>query len=94
MEREKLKRTSGITRQTADLGDPRKWNFGDIEEYGRVLVDVQVDIKELKLQRVSLRKAMKELDSNMLKGMFSGTRFYRLDLTMSSEHEEGGDHTI
>ncbi|KAI9452912.1 hypothetical protein HD554DRAFT_2032310, partial [Boletus coccyginus] len=67
LETVKLKRTSGTTRQTADLGDVRKWIFGDIEEYGRVLVDIQVDIKELKLQRVSLRKAIKELDSNMLK---------------------------
>lgn len=31
-----------------------------------------MDIKELKLQRVSLRKAMKELDSDILKGAFSG----------------------
>lgn len=63
--------TSGVTRQKADLGDPSKWVFGDIEEFGRVLADVQVDVKELKLQRVSLRKAMKELDSNMLKGTFA-----------------------
>jgi len=74
-----LKKTSGITHQTPDLGDPRKWIFGDIEEYGRVLVGVQVDVKELKLQRMSLRKAMKELDSNILKGMFSGRAF--IDLT-------------
>ncbi|KAF8135179.1 hypothetical protein EV363DRAFT_1123762, partial [Boletus edulis] len=62
-----LKKTSGLNHQKADLGDPEMWLFGDIVEYGRVLVDVQADVKELKLQRVSLRKAMKELDSNMLK---------------------------
>ena len=80
-----------MTRQNADLGDPV---FGDIEEFGRVLVDVQVDVKELKLQRVSLRKAMKELDSNILKGMFPEGCSHRLGLTISSEHEERGDHTI
>ncbi|KAG8212928.1 hypothetical protein J3R82DRAFT_11286 [Butyriboletus roseoflavus] len=62
-----LKTTSGIINQKVDLGDPRKWKLGDIEEYGRVLANVQVDVKELKLQRVSLRKSLKELDSNMLK---------------------------
>lgn len=61
--------------QKADLGDPDMWVFGDIEEHGRVLVDVQVDVKELKLERVSLRKALKELDSNMLKGAYSETAF-------------------
>lgn len=66
-----FKRTSGIAHQKADLGDPRKWAFGDIEEYGRILVEVQVDVRELKLKRTSLRKALKELDSNMLKGKFS-----------------------
>lgn len=64
-----LKKTSGVAHQKADLGDPRKWVLGDIEEYGRLLVDVQGDVKELKLQRLSL--CLKELDSNMLKGTFS-----------------------
>ncbi|KAH0833488.1 hypothetical protein J3R83DRAFT_12612 [Lanmaoa asiatica] len=67
LEAVELKKISGISHQKADLGDPHKWVFGDIEEYGRVLVDVQVDVKELKLQRVSLRKVLKELASNMLK---------------------------
>jgi nucleoporin NUP159 len=81
-----LKKSSGVTRQKADLDDPRELIFGDIEEFGRVLVDVQVDVKELKLQRVSLRKAMKELDSNILKGRFSQGCSYQLDLMISSEH--------
>lgn len=34
-------------------------------------MDVQADVKGLKLERVSLRKTLKELDSNMLKGTFS-----------------------
>lgn len=66
-----LQKTSGVIHQKVDLGDPREWVFGDIEEYGRLLVDVQIDVKELKLERVSLRKVLKELDSNMLKGTFS-----------------------
>lgn len=70
-----LKKSSGVIHQKSDLGDPCKWAFGDIEEYGRVLVDVQADVKELKLERVSLRKALKELDSNVLKGTFSEAAF-------------------
>ncbi|KIK81178.1 hypothetical protein PAXRUDRAFT_833034 [Paxillus rubicundulus Ve08.2h10] len=66
-----LKKTSGITPRKADLGDARKWVFGDIKEYGRLLADVQTDVKELKSQRGSLRKVLRELDSNMLK---AGTR--------------------
>jgi nucleoporin NUP159 len=46
-----LKKTSGTTPRKADLGDARKWVFGDIKGYGRLLVDVQTDVKELKSQR-------------------------------------------
>lgn len=67
----KLQKKSGVAHQMFDLADPRKWAFGDIEEYGRLLVDIQVDVKELKLEPTSLRKFLKELDSNMLKSMSS-----------------------
>ncbi|KAF9243558.1 hypothetical protein BU15DRAFT_30378, partial [Melanogaster broomeanus] len=66
-----LKKPSGVTPRKADLGDTRKWVFGDIKEYGRILADVRTDVEQIKLQRVSLRKALRELDSNMLK---AGTR--------------------
>ncbi|KIJ66805.1 hypothetical protein HYDPIDRAFT_186428 [Hydnomerulius pinastri MD-312] len=62
-----IKKTSGVTHTKADLGDVRKWLFGDIKEYGRILADVQVDVTELKLQRITLRKSLREIDSNMLK---------------------------
>ena len=42
--------------------------FGDMKEFGRVLLTVQDDLRELKQQRASLRKALRDLDNNMLKG--------------------------
>ena len=51
-----------------DLGDLGKCAFGDIKEYGRVLLMVQEDLRELKQQRSMLQKALREVDSNMLKG--------------------------
>ena len=70
MKTAELQKTSAVTRHKDDLGDPHKWAPGDVKEYGRILLDVQMDVKELKLERVILRKTLKELDSNMLKGMF------------------------
>ncbi|KAG6333222.1 hypothetical protein ID866_5867 [Astraeus odoratus] len=64
-----LKKTSGVMHSKADLGDPHKWAFGDMKEYGRILTGVQHDIRELKQQRVTLRKSLRELDSSMLKAL-------------------------
>jgi len=62
------RKTSGVAHTKLDLGDSGKWMFGDMKEFGRVLLTVQEDLRELKQQRVSLRKALRDLDNNMLKG--------------------------
>jgi len=62
------RKTSGVTHTKLDLSDSGKWMFGDMKEFGRVLLTVQEDLRELKQQRVSLRKALRDLDNNMLKG--------------------------
>ncbi|KAL4081178.1 hypothetical protein J3A83DRAFT_4367612 [Scleroderma citrinum] len=63
------KKTPGATHTKVDLADSLKWLFGDMKEYGRVMLTLQEDFRELKQQRVTLRKALRELDSNMLKAL-------------------------
>lgn len=64
----KLKKVPGQARVKVDLSDPRKWLIGDIKEYGRVMTEVQSDIKEIKEKQMLLKKSLKELESSMLKG--------------------------
>ena len=64
-----LRKTSGVMHTKLDLGDPGKWVFGDMKEYGRVLLTVREDLRELKQQRSTLQKVLREVDSNMLKGV-------------------------
>ncbi|KAG1870708.1 hypothetical protein DFJ58DRAFT_652794 [Suillus subalutaceus] len=65
------KKTLGQSHVKADLADATKWAPGDIKEYGRVMTEVQGDIKEIKEQRKLLKQSLKELESSMLK---AGTR--------------------
>ena len=54
-----------------DLGNLAKWMFGDMKEFGCVLLTVQDNLRELKQQRGSLQKALWDLDNNMpLKGVW------------------------
>ena len=48
--------------------DSREWVFGDMKEYGRVLLTVQEDSRELKQRRLTSQKALREVDSTVLKG--------------------------
>lgn len=62
------KKIPGQSHVKADLADATKWAPGDIKEYGRVMAEVQGDIKEIKDQRKLLKQSLKELESSMLKG--------------------------
>lgn len=63
------KKTPGQSHVKTDLPDATKWAPGDIKEYGRVMTEVQGDIKEIKEQRKLLQQSLKELESSMLKGL-------------------------
>ncbi|KAG1750246.1 hypothetical protein EDB19DRAFT_2022507 [Suillus lakei] len=67
----KSKKTPGQSHVKTDLADATKWAPGDIKEYGRVMTEVQSDIKKIKEQRKLLKHSLKELESSMLK---AGTR--------------------
>ncbi|KAI0784456.1 hypothetical protein C8Q75DRAFT_736064 [Abortiporus biennis] len=58
--------TSGL-RTAADLSDPTKWKIGDIPEYQRIMLGLENDISKLKDLRLAHMKAIRELESNMLR---------------------------
>jgi len=64
----KSKKVPEQSRVKADLSDPSKWVFGDIKEYGRIMTEIQSDVKEIKEKQMLLKKSLKELESSMLKG--------------------------
>ena len=61
-------RKKDIPRTTADLADPEKFGVADAEEFGRLVASLQKDIDELKQVRVGYAKALRELETAMLKG--------------------------
>ncbi|KAH7919373.1 hypothetical protein BV22DRAFT_1075323 [Leucogyrophana mollusca] len=62
-----LAKPSGFTHTALDLCNPPKWAHGDIKTYGRVMAELQEDIRALKQQRVLLRRLLREMGSHMLK---------------------------
>ncbi|KAH7912317.1 hypothetical protein BJ138DRAFT_973611, partial [Hygrophoropsis aurantiaca] len=62
-----LQKRSGFLHTTHDLSNPQKWLMSDIKNYGRVMTELQADIKALKDQRTILRRSLHEVGSHMLK---------------------------
>lgn len=60
-----------ITRTVADLKDPAKFGVGDAHEFARLLNSIKKDLTELEEVRVKHKKAIRELESAMLKGLSS-----------------------
>ncbi|GJE85590.1 hypothetical protein PsYK624_016690 [Phanerochaete sordida] len=58
---------SNATRTTADLADSSKWLLGDALEFGRVLGLLEQEVAELKDVRSGYSKAIRELETAMLK---------------------------
>ncbi|EGN99042.1 hypothetical protein SERLA73DRAFT_54886, partial [Serpula lacrymans var. lacrymans S7.3] len=69
--KEELRKRSNHSFTKTDLVDPQKWTMGDVQQYGRVLAQLQDDVKNIKDQRILLKRTLRELESNMLK---AGTR--------------------
>ena len=59
----------GGSRKKADLGDNTKWNLGDVVQFGQVLLQYEDDLVTLKALRDAQHRALRDLQSNMLKGM-------------------------
>lgn len=58
---------SNVSRNMADLGDPSKWLLGDVAEFSRLLRLLEKEVGELKVVRASYSKAIRELETAMLK---------------------------
>lgn len=68
--RQAFAKSAGGSRQKSDLGDPAKWNLGDVLQFGQTLRQFEQDLVDLKNQRVEQLKSLRELESSMLKGTF------------------------
>ena len=64
-----LNKSAGGSRGKADLGDGTKWNLGDVVKFGQVLQQYGQDLSTLQELRDAQYRALRELQSNMLKGM-------------------------
>jgi len=63
--------SSGGSRHKVDLGDPSKWNLGDLSHFGRVLLQYEADLEGLEANREKQERTKRELHSGMLKGEIS-----------------------
>lgn len=85
----------GGSRKKADLGDNTKWNLGDVVQFGQVLLQYEDDLVTLKALRDAQHRALRDLQSNMLKGMLlsylpsSQPHFYGY-----SWHQKGGNEPV
>lgn len=85
-----------IRRSTADLGDPTKFGVGDLDDFRRLLGALEKDILDLKQLRAGYSKALRELETAMLKGE-SHTTMSDVVLCLisrlgnDSDDAEGGD---
>ena len=64
-----MKKSAGGSWDRADLGDSGKWSFGDVKQFGQVLLKFSDDLTVLKDQREKVTQDIRDLHSSMLKGM-------------------------
>ena len=85
-------KSNGGSRKKADLGDVTKWNLGDVVQFGQVLRQYEADLSTLKELRDAQYQALRELQSNMLKGMRYIVVFFLFSWTLilSLQLELGG----
>jgi hypothetical protein len=58
-----------IPRTTADLDDPSKFSVADAKEFGRLLASLEAEVADMKLFHAAYHKALRSLETAMLKGM-------------------------
>lgn len=65
---EEVGTSRGGSRNRRDLSDPSKWGLGDLIPYGQVLRQYEEELDRLEAQNETRRQALREIQSNMLKG--------------------------
>lgn len=84
------------SRRKEDLGDVTKWGLGDLAQFGQVMKQYEGDIVQLKGGTSSQQQSLRELQSNMLKGMpCSGPYKGLFDRNLLfSRHTEGRNRAV
>lgn len=59
---------NNVSRTTFELGDSSKWALGDVREFSRLLHLLEKEFVDLKQIRAGYSKAIRELETAMLKG--------------------------
>lgn len=69
MIRVRVGRSTGITHSKADFGDKTKWALGDIDAFTRLLKSIETDILAWYDFKAEIIPTMREVESNLLKGL-------------------------
>ena len=69
--KKKLEATKSLggTRHRADLGKPEKWALDDVAQFGQTLLQFEKELEELREHREAQKQMLREIQSNMLKGV-------------------------
>lgn len=88
-------KSHNISRTASDLKDPAKFGVADAQEFARLLRSLNKEIADLKELRVGYTKAIRELESAMLKGWFlSLFECSKILKQQSSNNPKGGSCTL
>jgi len=63
-----LNTSQGGSRVKADLGNQSKWGMADLQQFKQLLLQYQTDLASLAAHREKERQALREIQSNILKG--------------------------
>jgi nucleoporin NUP159 len=64
-----LSKSAGGSRRAVDLGARTKWALVDAVQFGQTMRLYEQDLADLKEERVQREKLLRELQSNLLKGI-------------------------
>ena len=76
-----MTKSLGGSRHRADLGKPEKWALDDITQFGQTLLQFGKELEELREHREAQKQMLREIQSNMLKGVFVCLYYVSNDLT-------------
>lgn len=86
----------GGSRIRKDLGDPTKWGFGDLKQFGKLMLQYEADLAEIEEHRKKQREMIRDLHSSLLKCTFIFIVPVRVFFNDNRYrwYEEGGDRSI
>ena len=70
-----LQARGNMPRARGDFVNPQNWSPASSLQFGRILVQFEKDLDELRDIRLAQRTQLKEIQSNVLKGLWYPMRF-------------------